>query len=82
MWKNKPNFLAAKMNVYIYMKRDYEDFSDFGRRKNKAKSKPNKPNLFSPQIYLEVENPVWKNKANFQQGYIGLNSYLKGEYGK
>ena len=26
----------AKMNVYIYMKRDYEDFSDFVRRKNKA----------------------------------------------
>jgi hypothetical protein len=24
------------MNVYIYMKRGYDDFFDFGRRKNKA----------------------------------------------
>ena len=28
------------MNVYIYMKRGYDDFCDFGRRKNKANSKP------------------------------------------
>jgi len=27
----------AKMDVYIYMQRVYEDFSDFVRRKNKAK---------------------------------------------
>jgi len=27
----------AKMDVYIYMKRGYGDFSDFVRRKNKAK---------------------------------------------
>jgi hypothetical protein len=28
------------------MKGDYEDFQAFGRRKNKANSKPNKANLF------------------------------------
>jgi len=28
------------MDVYIYMKRGYEDFCDFARRKNKANSKP------------------------------------------
>jgi len=32
------------MGVSIYMKGDYEDFQAFGRRKNKANSKPNKTN--------------------------------------
>jgi hypothetical protein len=32
------------MNVNIYLKRDYEEFVGFGRRKNKANSKPNKAN--------------------------------------
>jgi len=32
----------AKMNLYIYMKKGYEDFNDFVRRKNKANSNPNK----------------------------------------
>jgi hypothetical protein len=36
----------GKMSVSIYMKGDYEDFQAFGRRKNKANSKPNKANLF------------------------------------
>ena len=35
----------GKMNLSIYMKGRYEDFCGFGRRKNKANSKPNKPNL-------------------------------------
>jgi len=30
------------MNVYIHIKRGYDDFYGFGRRKNKANSKPNK----------------------------------------
>jgi len=30
----------AKMNVYIYIKRVYDDFCGFVRRKNKANSKP------------------------------------------
>ena len=30
----------AEMDASIYMKRDYEDFCVFGRRKNKANSKP------------------------------------------
>ena len=34
----------GKMSLSIYMKRDYEDFCAFGLRKNKANSKPNKPN--------------------------------------
>jgi len=33
------------MNVSIYMKEQYDDFGGFGRGKNKANSKPNKPNL-------------------------------------
>ena len=34
----------GKMNLSIYMERDYEDFCAFGRRKNKPNSNPNKPN--------------------------------------
>ena len=45
IWKNKANLQKAEMVVYIYMKRGYEDFCDFERRKNKANSKPNKANL-------------------------------------
>jgi len=47
------------------MKGHYEDFRDFGRRKNKANSKPITI-IFSPQIYLGVEvlfektNPILK----------------------
>jgi hypothetical protein len=33
------------MSLSVYMKDDYEDFHAFGRRKNKANSKPNKANL-------------------------------------
>ena len=62
-WKNKPNLRKGKMDVYIYMKRSYEDFSVFGRRKNKANSKPI---LFSPQIYLGVEDWVEKTKPIHQ----------------
>jgi len=46
------------MNVYIYVKRGYDDFERFWVAKNKPNSKPNKANLFSPQIYLGVENPI------------------------
>jgi hypothetical protein len=35
----------AKKGISIYMKGYYEDFCGFGRRKNKANSKPNKANL-------------------------------------
>jgi len=45
----------AKMSLSIYMKGDYEEFHALRRRKNKANSKPI---LFSPQIYLGVENPI------------------------
>ena len=34
----------GKMSISIYKERDYEDFYAFGLRKNKANSKPNKPN--------------------------------------
>ena len=34
----------GKMSISIYMNRDYEDFCDFRRRKNKPNSNPNKPN--------------------------------------
>jgi len=34
------------MDETVYMKSGYDDFCDFGRRKNKANSKPNKANLF------------------------------------
>jgi len=40
----------AEMNVYSYMKRGYDDFCGFGRRKNKANSKPIKANLKIPQM--------------------------------
>jgi len=36
----------GRMSLSIYMKGYYEDFYGFGRRKNKANSKPNKANLF------------------------------------
>ena len=49
------------MNVSIYMKEEYEDFHAFVRRKNKPNSKPI---LFSPQIYLGVEDWVEKTKPN------------------
>jgi len=34
----------GSMSVSIYMKGYYEEFCGFGRRKNKANSKPNKAN--------------------------------------
>ena len=48
IWKNKPNLWKAKMNVSIYMEGGYDDLCGFGRRENKANSKPNKAN-FSEQ---------------------------------
>jgi len=38
----------GKMSLSIYLKRRYEDFCGFGRRKNKANSKPNKANFGLP----------------------------------
>ena len=59
IWKNKPNLLMAKMNVYTYMKRGYEDFSDFVRRKNKANSKPIKANYRALAGKLECPGQSW-----------------------
>jgi len=69
IWKNKANLWKAEMSVSIYMKGYYDDFGGFGRGKNKPNSKPI---LFSPQIYLGVENPIWKNKPNFRMGEMML----------
>ena len=39
-WKNKANFERAKMNVSIYINRDYEDFEWFRTVKKQSQSKP------------------------------------------
>jgi len=44
------------MNVSIYMKGCYEEFSGFGLRKNKANSKPIKANSVRP-LDVGVELP-------------------------
>jgi len=51
------------MSVSIYMKGYYDDFGGFGRGKNKPNSNPI---LFSPQIYLGVENEVEKTNPIFE----------------
>jgi len=40
----------AEMDACIYKKRGYDDFSGFGRRKNKPNSKPNKANFKISQM--------------------------------
>jgi len=35
----------GRKSLSVYMKGYYEDFYAFGRRKNKANSKPNKANI-------------------------------------
>ena len=40
--KKKTNLQKGKMSLSVYTKGDYEEFCGFGRRKNKANSKPNK----------------------------------------
>jgi len=40
--KKQTQFAGGEMSVSIYKKGEYEDFHAFGRRKNKANSKPNK----------------------------------------
>jgi len=44
------------------MKGDYEEFHALGRRKNKANQTQFR---LAPRPALGVENPIWKNKANF-----------------
>ena len=57
--KKQTQFAKGIIYVSVYMKGGYEDSCGFGRRKNKANSKPI---LFSPQIYLGVENQFEKTK--------------------
>jgi len=52
----------GKMDISVYMKGDYEDIYGFGRRENKANSKPNKANLSSPPDFLGVERLFEKTK--------------------
>jgi len=61
----------GKMSVSIYMKGYYEEFHAFGRRKNKANSKPIKlvlsnvewsQSVLAPRPALGVERRVEKTK--------------------
>jgi len=45
----------VKKGISIYIKGYYEDFCGFGRRKNKANSKPNKANFRRDDVL------VWKD---------------------
>jgi hypothetical protein len=45
--QNKPNFLNNQMNINPDMTKHYGNFHFLGRRKNKAKTNPIKPNFFT-----------------------------------
>ncbi len=47
--QNKPNFLDAQMNATFVYTRDYEEKRPSSRPKNKANSKPDKPNWLDAQ---------------------------------
>ena len=70
------------MTLSIYKNRDYDDFCGFGRRKNKANSKPiNKRSVFGVQMTASRRvNGIWKNKANLRMGRMSLSAYIKGDY--
>jgi len=56
----------------------YGYFGGPRQQKNKAKQSQF---LLAPRPVLGVKKRSWKNKANFPEGKIGVNSYLKGNYG-
>ncbi len=49
--QNKANFPDTQMNVNKVLSKDYENISNWKVRKNKANSKPNKPNLSRPNLW-------------------------------
>ena len=70
-WKNKANLPAGWIGLKYYMKGRYEEFHGFGRRKNKANSKPMLGKGKSKKAKGKMRaNPaflrwaIWKNKPN------------------
>ena len=65
--QNKPNFRKSQMNASRVSTRDYENKTLGQRGKNKANSKPNKPN----------SKPI---KANLQNAQMNVNKVITKDY--
>ncbi len=76
-WKNKPNFTGVEMNAKSIITRGYEKYIGLDTWWKQTQSNAI---LFSPQIYLGVENPIWKNKANLRKAKMNVNIYVEREY--
>jgi len=68
--QNKPNLLNAQMNVSKVLTKDYENERLGGRFKNKANTKPNKPNLSRRSLWRSRIKPnlsrrsLWRSRTN------------------
>ncbi len=58
--QNKPNFLNTQRNVTSIIKKVYTNFHLLGRRQNKAKTNPIKPNFTN---YFEPGNGFTRSEA-------------------
>ena len=72
--QNKANFQKSKKSVSIYTKGYYEELCSFGRRKNKANSKPNKPNLRRDDVFGVEGLRLPQSRRSFAMTLVG---YLK-----
>ena len=74
--QNKPNVKDAQINVYSYIKSNYENLDTWLSEKNKPNSNPNKPNLKIAKMNInslitkdyrkKYDFIVRINKPNFQ----------------